>query len=292
MTLDERLLDPQERAALSLRQLYLQAGYSRFRMDKFEHYDLYARYRDPLVSERVLTFTDAGGRLKALRPDVTLSIIKQYQGEPLRVQYSENVYRPGADGEFREIMQAGIECLGDIGLTETCEVAALAVRSLQALGEDYVLTLSDMGLVQRAITDVTRDPQQQKQLLQLIGRKSLGELKAYCAANGLPAEGLKPFITLSGEPQEVLGRLPGDGTQTLRAVADDLQRQGAAGRVRIDFSIGTDAAYYDGILFKGYLQGRPNSVLSGGRYDPLLRRMGRPGGAVGFAVYLSELEGA
>ncbi len=32
------------------------------------------------------------------------------------------------------------------------------------------------------------------------------------------------------------------------------------------------------------------SVLSGGQYDRLMRKMGRSAGAIGFAVYLDELE--
>ena len=31
-------------------------------------------------------------------------------------------------------------------------------------------------------------------------------------------------------------------------------------------------------------------MLAGGRYDNLMRRMGKTGGAVGFAVYLDQLE--
>ena len=48
--------------------------------------------------------------------------------------------------------------------------------------------------------------------------------------------------------------------------------------------------YYNGFIFRGYIPGLPSGVLSGGRYDNLLRQMGRSGGAVGFAVYLDQLE--
>ena len=66
---------PDERAGLLLRELYHQHGYQLYRMSKFEPYDLYARNRSFLVSENILTFTDTDGRLMALKPDVTLSII-------------------------------------------------------------------------------------------------------------------------------------------------------------------------------------------------------------------------
>ena len=43
-------------------------------------------------------------------------------------------------------------------------------------------------------------------------------------------------------------------------------------------------------MFKGYIKNIPQSVLSGGRYDKLMRKMGKSAGAVGFAVYLDMLE--
>lgn len=38
------------------------------------------------------------------------------------------------------------------------------------------------------------------------------------------------------------------------------------------------------------MDGIPEGILSGGRYDKLMRKMGRKAGAVGFAVYLDLLE--
>ena len=49
--------------------------------------------------------------------------------------------------------------------------------------------------------------------------------------------------------------------------------------------------YYNGIIFQGFINGIPTAVLRGGQYDRLMAKMGRAGGgAVGFAVYLDELE--
>ena len=60
--------------------------------------------------------------------------------------------------------------------------------------------------------------------------------------------------------------------------------------VRVDFSVGNDLKYYSGVVFKGYLEGIPAAVLSGGQYDKLLQKLGRTSGAIGFAVYLDLLE--
>ena len=108
MTIKDNVLESGERTVLALRALYADSGYEYYRMSKFEEYDFYAKNKDFLVSDNVLTFTDVGGRLMALKPDVTLSIIKGCEAEPKGVRkayYSENVYRPAADGAFKEILQ-------------------------------------------------------------------------------------------------------------------------------------------------------------------------------------------
>ena len=60
-------------------------------------------------------------------------------------------------------------------------------------------------------------------------------------------------------------------------------------RVRLDFSIVNDVDYYNGIIFQGYVSRVPKMILSGGRYDGLLTRIGRAQGAMGFALNLGEL---
>ncbi len=293
MRIDGSILTQQERAALKLRELYTRSGYARFRMNKFEHYDLYARNRDYLLSEHVLTFTDMGGRLKALRPDVTLSIVKSFvPGATQRLHYLENVYRPDPDtGEFQEIMQLGLECLGSIGEQEAAEVLGLAASSLHELSGDYMLTLSDMGLIRARLNACTGDTALQKQLLKLMGQKNLHGIRALCAQQGLTAAPIEELVLLSGTPEDVLPQLNPDEAQPLKEGVAALRQVTCNGRCRIDFSLSTDAAYYDGILFKGYLSGLPGTILAGGRYDPLMRRMGKQAGAIGFAVYLDQLEG-
>ena len=58
----------------------------------------------------------------------------------------------------------------------------------------------------------------------------------------------------------------------------------------MDASVLDDMKYYNGVVFKGFLRGVPASVLSGGQYDRLMTRMHRDSRAIGFAVYLDELE--
>ena len=64
-----------------------------------------------------------------------------------------------------------------------------------------------------------------------------------------------------------------------------------AGRgTRLDLSMADEMEYYNGLVFTGYVAGIPCAVLKGGRYDYLMQRFTPGANAIGFAIYLDELE--
>ena len=67
--------DNRSRVLASVQALYNRYGYRPYRMNKFEEYDLYARNKDFLISDSVITFTDRNGKLMALKPDVTSGFV-------------------------------------------------------------------------------------------------------------------------------------------------------------------------------------------------------------------------
>ena len=92
----EQILKKDELAVFRLRKIYEQYGYLPFKMSRFEEYELYVRNKDFLQSDRVITFSGKDGRLLAMKPDVTLSIVKNAPETPgvvRKVHYRENVYR-------------------------------------------------------------------------------------------------------------------------------------------------------------------------------------------------------
>ena len=143
----QNILRKEEKAIFDLRELYETHGYKKYKMSKFEEYDLYADNRSFLAEGNIITFNDTHGKLLALKPDVTLSIVKNAaSGERIKEYYNENVYR-AIDGEYREIMQVGLECIGEADLYSTCEVIMLAKKSLECISKDYILDLSNAAFV-------------------------------------------------------------------------------------------------------------------------------------------------
>ena len=308
MWIEDRLMDPQEKIGYRLRELYDTNGYNRYRMSKFEEYDLYSRNRDFLLSENVISFTDTNGRLMAMKPDVTLSIVKNMKdsGRDIRkLYYCEHVYRAADEAEgFREQMQVGLECMGQINTLCITEVLSLAARSLQLCSGSYVLEISHLGIL-KAITDKLSGDNQTvtADLLHCVSEKNMHGITDICREAGIEKEKediLQKLIGLYGSPESVipgLYALPVDNKQKnmiceLESVISGMASEGQLlnGRMIIDFSATEDLRYYNGIAFKGFIEGIPESVLSGGQYDGLMKRMGRKDKAIGFAVFLNMLE--
>jgi len=299
----EEVLRPEEKAIMRLRTLYRQFGYTEHRLSRFEEYALYADNKAFLASNEIVTFTGAGGRLMALRPDVTLSIVKNIEdGSNLKkLYYNENVYRP--DGrEFKEQMQVGLECIGNIDLSLTGEVLMLAHRSLTTLGgEQKRVDVSHMGLVSGLLKSEEMTDEQRAQILRRIGDKNIHGLGVLCGEYGLSngfCEKIIKLASLYGPYDEISGDLGlisvSDETDSalreLEQLFDYLMQYGVEKDINLDFSIVNDLSYYSGILFQGFIDGIPAKILSGGRYDKLLRKFGKQAGAIGFAVYLDMLE--
>jgi len=304
MIINDNILKYGEKAVFSLRELYSKFGYAPYKMSKFEEYDLYVRNKDFLISDGVITFTDTNGRLMALKPDVTLSIIKNSKEIPGFVQklyYDENVYRVSEKSQsFKEVMQVGLECIGDIDVYCLCEVLSLAVKSLKCIDKDAVLDVSHLGIIS-SVFDAAKVPVIiRSRLLALMGEKSIHELRCTCEEAEISKENTELILKLCrtygsiGEVMPVLSDIFESVADKaplceLREIVMSLSEEERE-LINIDFSVVSDIKYYNGIVFKGFIKGVAGSVLSGGQYDRLMRSMNKNSSAVGFAVYLDMLD--
>lgn len=290
-----------EKITFALRSLYNSCGYAHYKMSKFEEYDLYSKNKDFLVSDGVITFTDTNGRLMALKPDVTLSIIKNTEksSEPVqKLYYDENVYRVSkSTHSFRELMQVGLECIGEVDFCCVAEVLSLALESLECISPAYVLDISSLDILTQLTASAGVPENEKNTVLRLIGEKNTHELAKLCRGAGVSEDKIRllsEIIALHGSPEMVFEKTDRlfDGVVSPDIYMNFKKTVSSVGKdknINIDFSVTNDINYYNGIVFKGFVAGVPNSVLSGGRYDALMRRMNRSSGAIGFAVYTDML---
>lgn len=295
MQINDNVFTNSEKITFALRSLYLSKGYVPYRMSKFEEYDLYAKNKDFLVSDNVITFTGNGGKLMALKPDVTLSIIKNSKDIPEETQkvfYNENVYRVSkAIGQFKEIMQSGVECFGRISDDDVCEVISMAADSIKLLSEDSIIAVSNLDIIESVISKLELSSTQTAALISAISEKNIPAMSEICRDESVFSV-LKELISMYGKISDVVPKLESllDEFKDFEEILEKLKSDKNADMIYIDFSVTDDINYYKGLVFKGFIKGIPVPVLSGGQYDNLMKKMKRNSAAVGFAVYTDELE--
>lgn len=288
-----------EKLSLKLRSIYEGYGYLPYKMSKFEEYDLYSKNKDFLGDGGILTFTDVSGRLMALKPDVTLSIVKNSKGSTgtQKVYYKENVYRTSRKGGgFKEIQQCGIECIGNVDNYEIIEVLLLALESLKATGRPFKLEISHIGILSSLMSDINISDNDISELITCIKRKNSDGISEVAEKNGIDLSVLSSVVALNGNAADIVNELRNlcsdrcrDDIETLDMVINELSELGFSNNIGIDLSIMNDMNYYRSLVFRGYVDCIPESVLIGGRYDDVVKKMGRDCGAIGFAVALDKL---
>lgn len=300
----ELVLREDEKAVFKLRELYNKYGYAQYKMSKFEEYDLYALNKEFLVSDNVITFTDTDGKLMALKPDVTLSIIKNTKVNDKKVQkvyYDENVYRVSKGTKsYKEIMQAGLECMGEVDDYSVSEVILLALKSLNIISPNFYLDISSLDLLNSIFKMVNLNELATKQMLLYLAEKNAMGVKSVCEQKELSKEQtelLVSLVTTYGSVEKVSKALKKfdldkdtiKSLDKLVLVIESLSNFGFDDRINVDFSVVNDLNYYNGFVFKGFVSGIPTGILSGGQYDKMMQKMGKKTKAIGFAVYLDEL---
>jgi len=305
------ILGRDEEYVLSLRALYEDAGFMKYRMSKFEEYSLYSDKQSFLGRRNIITVTSPAGRLLALKPDITLSIVKSSakagNTAAVKAYYSENVYVPDPDSDtIKEIPQVGVEYLdptsfgGDFSAA-VAETGTLAAKSLDLLGEKWVLCLSHMGFLRAVLDEAGLEGEDRAAATELFADKNSHGLMALMERLGRQRAGerLAAIARLTGDPDKVIAEAEKlvysaeaeSALSELRTLVEEIGKVSSKkGSIQLDFSIINDVDYYGGAVFKGFVDGVPRAVLTGGRYDKMAESLGCVGGAVGFAVLVGELE--
>ncbi|MDL2257824.1 ATP phosphoribosyltransferase regulatory subunit [Eubacteriales bacterium OttesenSCG-928-K08] len=292
-----------EQIAFELRDIYEQYGYRKFRMAKFEEYDFYQANRDFVGSGQILAFTGINGKLMALKPDVTMSIVKNTRATleaPEKAYYTESVYRASLEaGEFREITQIGVEFIGEVTLYTQSELVSLALKSLACLDKNYILDISHMGMLTGLLNELALPGGGKRAILSCVEKKNQHELAALIESfgiNGACKPALLKLAALCGPLKSSLKELePFVLNEQMREAFNELCALSSifedVSALRLDFSITGASHYYNGLMLRGYIASLPRALLVGGRYDPLLKRMGKPElQAMGYAIHFDEIE--
>lgn len=296
-------LTREELVMIRLSRLFARFGYHRYRMGKFETYDMYLANKAFLNNQQIITFTDGTGKLVALKPDVTMSIVKNLPADvkTRKLYYNENVFRMQMHGgEYQEIAQMGVEYVGAESAYAQAEILMLAAESLNIISPYYILNVNHMGFLSGIFDNMELPQGGRGKILSALRSKNPHSLNTALEELQIPEqynEPLHKMVSLGGSFEETLQEAKAfcvtpqmeTAWRELSAVYDALEGTRVQKHLGLDFSLIHDDDYYSGINMKGFIPGLPRAVLSGGRYDKLIRRFGKPQCAMGFAMMLGEL---
>ena len=263
-----------------------------------EEYSLYSQNANFFHQEPLVSIMPPSGRLVTLKPDATLSVAQAYSGDATqKVYYTDQICRlDRQSGEFVLFEQFGAEIIGPYDPFHDLELVDLVLDCLAALGS-YVLDISHLGLVSALMEVPGLDALDKKAFMQALSAKSPHRIRQLLCETTAAADTAallqKVFLSANRLPDAV--SLLNDldipqakpAIEELRLLADGLGDR--ANAMNLDLSVVGDLDYYSGLAFRGYLVDVPSAVLTGGRYDKLMKKMGKPGSAVGFAVNMSLL---
>lgn len=243
---------------------------------------------------------DSDGEALAFRSDLTVQVVKAAasgrigSGGSVPVQkfcYFQPVLQDchWGSGRRREVIQAGVELIGDPSGERAASMIDLARRTLTSSGFTPHILYGDVRFLNSLFAGV---PENIRSILsEAFYLKDTGRIAEISSGDSMdPALAhLLVELPLIFGGSEALAEL-----KTLCAGREDLlsilRQAEAVPGVIYDFSLVRELSYYTGPVFEAYVPQSKTRVLTGGVYDDLYRRFsGRDRTACGFALNLTIL---
>ncbi len=278
-------------------------GYELVMPPMLEYVDSLMPVPDQDMDLRMFKLVDQlSGRTMGLRADMTIQVARidahlLNRKAVTRLCYAGSVLhaRPSGFHTTREPLQIGAEIYGHAGLEADIEIQSLALASVQLSGLSKVtLDLSHNGILHAILEDDERAIRQYTEIVGMLRSKDLPGLKAFTAGFAVTVrDALAALMALHGDvsvlqrARELLPSKPGI-TQALDELAV-LAKSAADVRVNIDLADLSGYQYESGAMFALYVEGLPNAVARGGRYDHVGEAFGRARPATGFSMDLREV---
>lgn len=293
-----------------LSDLFVCRGYSEVMTPGIEFYDVFDAMPMAVPSDGMYKLTDDKGRLLVMRPDNTMPIARltatrlQNAALPVRLYYAQDVYHlnHGLTGRNDQQFQAGVELIGAAGKRADLEVLSLAAEAVRlfADGEEtsFRIEIGHIGFFNALIASLNVEQEIQDDIRELIESKNYAALSD--KLDTLPADetvdAIRRLPRLFGG-EEVLEKArklsrnaeARQALDYLSGLYKTLCHLGLRDQVMIDLGMVHRNEYYTGVIFRGYVEGSGDAVVSGGRYDTLLQQFGSPLPATGFGVNVDAL---
>lgn len=299
----------QKQIISTLDSIFNDARYHQVVTPGFEFYDVFSSSEMYFPQESMYKLIDDKGRVMVARPDSTIPIARLMGTKlkgcslPVRLYYGQKIYRrnPGLRGQSNEIMQMGVELIGDSSFKSDVEILSLAAKSLSVCNaNDFRIEIGHVGIFKLLMANLSINQEEKIRIHEYIVTKNytalserlnqfeynqtikiLNELPKLFGGKEVFEKAQKLF---NGYDYRLIDML-----SYLQKIFYALTELGLEEQVIIDFGIVNQADYYSSLVFKGYITSVGEPVLEGGRYDGLLKDFGNDLPATGFGINVDQL---
>lgn len=307
---------PRQRMIDKIRSVYESYGFTPLDTPAIERQETLTGKYGAEGEKLMYKFTDNGGRLIALRYDLTVPlarVVAQHRAEislPYKRYQVGNVWRgesPQA-GRYREFMQFDADTVGTTSVIADAEIVSMMSDTMEALGADAVVRVNNRRILDALCekAGVTTTESDTRKLVGIIDKvekigieAALEEVEGNFDKN--TALLVKSYLEVKGNDFERLTQIKellGDSAAAKEGIANlvevftILSASGYTDSAVFDQTIARGLDYYTGIIYETTLKDLPKigSVCSGGRYDKLVKALGGPDlPAVGASVGVDRL---
>ena len=284
-----------------VRAVFERAGYGEVYTPALEYETTFAPTDMPATRPAYRMF-DEQGNVLVLRSDMTIPIARvvatryAHAPPPLRFCYFAHAYRGVRPqrGQSREFLQAGVELIGAPAPDGTAEALSVLCAALDAAGlRNYRVGLGQASLYPALLDALEVSREHHEPLLAHLARGDFVALEAHVESLELDLEHAQLLLRVPhtrGGPDTLDGLQPPlrDAVAGMRELRELLAPE-VAERVIFDLGLVRSIGYYTGAVFQVYDPAHGVPIGSGGRYDELLGRLGRPLPAVGFALNVERV---
>ncbi len=295
-------------------KVFQSRGYGEVVTPGLEYYDVFNFENQVIPEENMFKLTDTTGKLAVLRPDNTTPIARIVSSRlknatfPIKLYYNQNVYRISRDysGKRSEFLQTGVEIIGGDTMRSDMECVLCALKTLDSIRDyfggklSFKLEIGHVGYYKALIEQMNLNEEEAEKVRKYVEAKNSfsSGLFEFENSENFPVIQKIPTLFGTGEVFAKARTLAGENIKALGALSylndiyNNLCVAGYANDITVDLAIAHSIEYYTGFVFRAYLEYAGEPVLSGGRYDMLLRNFDMDKGATGFGINLSLISDA
>ena len=283
-------------------------GYRDIQTPTFEFFDIFNKERGSVISKERFKFIDREGNTLVLRPDITPSIArcaaKYYMEEdmPLRFCYVGNTFinNSSYQGRLKETTQLGCELSGDHSPGADAEMIAMIIRCMLAAGlTEFQVEIGEVEFFRGLMEEAGIGEELEAGLRDLMERKNFIGVEELLSEAGIGEEMKRKILSLSElfgstEKLEEAKKLASNrrslqAIERLEQICEILKAYQLADYVSFELGMLGRYKYYTGVIVKAYTYGTGELIVTGGRYDSLLKQFGKQAASIGFAINVDQL---